>query len=115
MSVMDKWSDENGVLRHEEMTKERARALQLAQHLSSMALRQWEKALTGVVALPAATSLLVAAIATYGGVAIGRGFEVFESAVGAVGRSVASVAAEKRDGNGERRPGPDRSASLTGS
>src|ERR1700678_212220 len=100
MSIMDKWSDENGVPRHEEMTRERTRTTQLAHHLSSMALRHWEKALTGVIALPAAASLGVAAIATYCAVALERGFEVFESAIGGVGRSVST---EKREGNGEHR------------
>jgi hypothetical protein len=87
MATLDKWNDD-GVRRREEMATERARTAQLAHHLSSMALRQWEKALTGVVALPAAGALGVAASATYCVAILERGFEVFETAVGEVGRSV---------------------------
>ena len=77
---------------------ERARTSQLAHHLSSVALREWEKALTGIVALPAAAALGLAATATYCAALLERGFEVFETAIGEVGRAVAS---EKRDGMGE--------------
>jgi uncharacterized protein (DUF697 family) len=51
-------------------------------------LRQWEKALTGIVAAPAAVALTAAAVATYGVALIERAFEVFESAIGEVGRAV---------------------------
>jgi hypothetical protein len=98
MTVMDKWSSENGIRRREEMTTERARTAQLAHHLSSVALRQWEKALTGVVALPTAAALGIAATAMYCAALLERGFEVFETAVGEVGRTVSS---DRRDGLGE--------------
>jgi len=68
---------------------ERTRTPQLAHHLASVALRQWEKSLTGLVALPGATALSVAAAATYGVAMIERVFEVLESAIGEIGRSIA--------------------------
>jgi hypothetical protein len=103
MAVMDKWSSdskylsENGVRRRDEMMMERARTAHLAHHLSSVALRQWEHALTGILALPAAAALGVAASATYAVALLERAFEVLESGVGEVGRSLAS---EKRDAPG---------------
>ncbi|MGH7294016.1 MAG: hypothetical protein ACRELB_03740, partial [Polyangiaceae bacterium] len=48
----------------------------------------WEKTLTGLVALPAAAALGVAATATYGVALLERGFEVFESALGEMGRTL---------------------------
>jgi hydroxypyruvate isomerase len=89
MAVIDKWSNEdNGIHRREDILRERARTAHLAHQLSSMALRQWERGLTGVVALPAATALAIAAAATYGVALLERGFDVLESAVGEVGRSL---------------------------
>lgn len=108
MTVMDKWSSDNGVRRREEMTTERARTAQLAHHLSSVALRQWEKSLTGIVALPAAAGLGVAAAATYCAAMLERGFEVFESAVGEVGRSLTSDA---RNAAGDHHSDPTESRS----
>jgi hypothetical protein len=101
MAIMEKWTNEdNGIHRREEMLRERARTAQLAHHLSSTALRQWERALTGVVALPAATALSVAATATYGVALLERGFDVLESAVGEVGRSLTT---DKATGSAEIR------------
>lgn len=101
MATIEKWPTDEGMRRREEIAIERTRTAQLAHHLSSVALRQWEKALTGMVAFPAAVALGVAASATYGVALLERGFEVFESAVGEVGRTVTS---DKRD-NGERHAG----------
>lgn len=101
MATIEKWPSDEGMRRRDEIAMERTRTSQLAHHLSSVALRQWEKALTGMVALPAAAALGVAASATYGAALLERGFEVFESALGEVGRTVAN---EKRDG-AERHPG----------
>jgi hypothetical protein len=103
MNVMDKWSQENGGMRATDRTMERARTAELAHHLSTVALRQWEKALTGIVAFPAAAALGLAASATYGVAMLERGFEIFESALGEIGRTVS-----QEDGGRERRPG-DRS------
>jgi hypothetical protein len=101
MAVIEKWSGEDGIRRREDMATERARTAHLASHLSSVALRQWEKSLTGIIALPAAAALGVAATATYGVALVERGFEVLESAVGEVGRVLTT---EKRDGGNDRRP-----------
>jgi hypothetical protein len=95
MTVMDKWSSNNGIRQREDQAMDRAQTAQLAHQLSAVAIRQWEKAITGMVALPAAAALGVAATATYGVALLERGFEVFESAVGEVGRSMT----DRRDGN----------------
>jgi hypothetical protein len=78
----------NGLRRTEQVAIERARTAELAHHLSSVALQQWEKTLTGIVALPAAAALGIAATATYGVALLERGFDVFESAIGSVGQSL---------------------------
>jgi hypothetical protein len=100
MNVMDKWSQENGGLRATDRAMERARTAELAHHLSTVAVRQWEKALTGIVALPSAAALGLAATATYGVAIIERGFEIFEAALGDIGRTLAHD-----DAGRERRPG----------
>jgi hypothetical protein len=87
-STVSRWDETNGIRRSEQVAIERARTAELAHHLSSVALQQWEKTLTGIVALPAAAALGVAATATYGVALLERGFEVFESAVGEVGRTL---------------------------
>jgi hypothetical protein len=104
MAALDKWSSEdgNGMRRREEIMVERARTAQLAHHLSSVALRQWEKTLTGIIAFPAAMALGVAASATYCVALLERGFEVFESAVGEVGRSVGGEKSGMTDRHPER-------------
>jgi hypothetical protein len=78
------------------------RTAQLAHQLSSVALRQWERALTGVVALPAAAALGMAATAMYGAALIERAFEVFESAIGEIGRSIGQDDVHHRERVGER-------------
>jgi hypothetical protein len=100
MNVMDKWSQENGGLRATDRAMERARTAELAHHLSTVAVRQWEKALTGIVALPSAAALGLAASATYGMALIERGFEIFEAALGDIGRTLTHD-----DAGRERRPG----------
>ena len=99
MNVMDKWSQENGGARPTDRALERARTAELAHHLSTVALRQWEKALTGIIALPSAAALGVAATATYGVAMLERGFEIFEAAIGEIGRTLVH-----EDGARERRP-----------
>jgi hypothetical protein len=88
MNTMDKWNTDKGIRRSEHMKMERAHTAQLANHLSSVALRQWEKTLTGIVALPAAAAMSVAATTTYGVALVERVFEVFETAINEVGRAV---------------------------
>jgi hypothetical protein len=88
MNVIDKWNTENGAIRATERSIDRRHTAHLAHHLSTVAVQQWEKTLTGIVALPAAAALGVAATATYGVALLERGFEVFESALGEVGRTL---------------------------
>jgi hypothetical protein len=76
---------------------ERTRTAHLAHHLSSVALRQSERALTGIVAVPAALALGVAASATYGVAMIERVFEVFESAIGEIGRTIEQSSSHLRN------------------
>jgi len=90
----------DGLRRNGEAVTERARTAHLAQHLSSLALRQSERALTGIVALPAAMGLALAAAAVFGAAVLERTFEVFETALGEVGRSLAN---DRRDGVAEQR------------
>ena len=109
MNVIDKWNQDNAVVTTHARGVERAHTAKLAHHLSTVAVREWEKALTGIVALPAAAALGVAATATFGVAVLERGFEIFESAIGAVGTSLThgqDVAIEHRervaDRNNER-------------
>ncbi len=104
MNVMDKWSQESGGLRPADRAVERARTAELAHHLSTVALRQWEKTLTGIVAFPSAAALGVAATATYGVAMLERGFEIFEAAIGEIGRGLGheDVSRERRDRGQER-------------
>lgn len=88
MNVIDRWNTDPAAVRAADRPMERARTAQLAHHLSSVAVQQWEKTLTGLVAFPAAAALGVAAAATYGVALLERGFEVFEAAIGEVGRTL---------------------------
>ena len=103
MTTIDKLSAEhiNGRLIE---PADRTRSAQLAHHLSSVAMREWERALTGIIALPAATALSIAAAATFAVSMTERAFEVVESAIGEIGRAVNQV------DNGRRIYGQDRSA-----
>jgi hypothetical protein len=90
----------DGLRRSGEVTAERARTAHLAHHLSSLALRQSERALTGMVALPAAAALALAAAAVFAVAGLERTFEVIETALGEVGRAVGS---DRLDGSGDQR------------
>ncbi|HEY3817940.1 MAG TPA: hypothetical protein VGL81_12250 [Polyangiaceae bacterium] len=107
MNVIDKWNTENGTVRaNDQHAIERRHTAHLAHHLSTVAVQQWEKTLTGIVALPAAAALGVAATATYGVALLERGFEVFESALGEVGRTLTPhhEMPASHDRTGERTP-----------
>ena len=104
MNVMDKWSQENGGIRTTDRTLERARTAELAHHLSTVALRQWEKALTGIIALPSAAALGVAASATYGVAMLERGFEVFEERARRDWQDARPRRAARTDRGPQRRP-----------
>jgi hypothetical protein len=83
------------------MIHERARTAHLANHLASVAVRQWERTLTGMVAFPAAVALGVAACATYCVAVLERGFEVFEASIGEISDSISH---ERGNGASEHRP-----------
>ena len=87
MSAIDRISADGNNGRWVERV-ERMRTAQLAHHLSSLALRQGERAMTGVVALPGATALGIAATAMYTVAVVERAFEVVESAIGEIGKSI---------------------------
>ena len=106
MNVIDKWNTDAAALRtSEHQAIERRHTAQLAHHLSTVAVRQWEKTLTGIVAFPAAAALGVAATATYGVALLERGFEVFELALGDIGRTL-TPSQENADSDHERRDRP---------
>jgi hypothetical protein len=112
MNVIDKWNTENGTVRVDRNAIDRRHTAHLAHHLSTVAVQQWEKTLTGIVALPAAAALGVAATATYGVALLERGFEVFESALGEVGRTLTPHHEAHHDGHAanerhERAVGPE--------
>jgi hypothetical protein len=86
------------------MVIERARTAHLANHLSSVALRQWERTLTGMVAFPAAVALGIAAMATYCVAALESGFEVFEASIDEIATSVSHDRLESNNGARGERP-----------
>jgi len=109
MNVIDKWNTDTAALRtSEHHAIERRHTAQLAHHLSTVAVRQWEKTLTGIVALPAAAALGVAATATYGVALLERGFEVFELALGDIGRTLTPGQEPVENGHERRERTADR-------
>jgi hypothetical protein len=86
-----------------EQAIDRSGTTRAAHELSAIAMRQWERALTGVVALPAAVALSTAASALYLASMVERTFETIESAVAEIGRAIARSDGEVR-ANGPRAP-----------
>jgi hypothetical protein len=82
-----------------DVIRPRERTLETAQRLSLVAMRNWEKALTGVVALPAAAALTSGAAILFAVSLIERSFEMLESTIADVGRRVG----EDFDAHGEPR------------
>jgi hypothetical protein len=82
-----------------EVTRPRERTQETAQRLSLIALRNWEKALTGVLALPAAAALSTGATVLFAVSILERTFELFETTIADVGRRVG----EDFDSHGEPR------------
>jgi hypothetical protein len=82
-----------------DVTRPRERTQETAQRLSLIALRNWEKALTGVVALPAAAALTTGATVLFAVSLLERTFEMFESTIADMGRRVG----EEFDAHGEPR------------
>jgi hypothetical protein len=90
-----------------EIAKLRMRTEDTAQRLSLVAIRSWEKAITGVVAIPAALALSTAAGVLFATSLIEHGFEMFELALSDVGRRVS----DDFDAHGEPREGQTARAS----
>ena len=101
---------ENGFL-SSDVTRPRARNEETAQRLALVAMRNWERALTGLVALPAAAALTTAATAMFAASLLERAFEMIEGTVADVGRRVGDdfdAHGDPRDGAGWRRPEADK-------
>jgi hypothetical protein len=71
-----------------DVTRPRERTQETAQRLSLIAIRNWEKALTGVIALPAAAALTTASVVLFGVSILEQTFALFESTLADVGRRV---------------------------
>jgi hypothetical protein len=82
-----------------DVTRPRERTQETAQRLSLIAMRNWEKALTGVLALPAAAALTTSATVLFAVSILERTFEMVESTLADVGRRVG----EDFDSHGEPR------------
>jgi hypothetical protein len=82
-----------------EVASQRARTQESAQRLSLVAMRHWEKAVTGVIAVPAAAALTTAAAAMFAASLFERAFEMVEMSMVDIGRRVG----EDLDGMGESR------------
>ena len=82
-----------------DVTQPRERTQETAQRLSLIAMRHWEKALTGIVAFPAAAALSTAASVLFAVSVLERTFEMVESTLADVGRRVG----EDFDAHGEVR------------
>jgi hypothetical protein len=87
-----------------DVTKARARNEETAQRLALVAMRNWERALTGVVAIPAAAALSTAAAAMFAASLLERTFEMLESTVADLGRRVG----DDFDAHGDPRDGVSR-------
>jgi hypothetical protein len=85
-----------------EVARLRVKTQDTAQRLSLVALRNWEKAITGVVAIPAALALTTAAGVLFATSLIEHGFEMFEHALSDLGRRVT----DEFDAHGDPRPDP---------
>src|SRR5580700_5708970 len=84
-----------------DVTLPRERTQDTAQRLSLIAMRNWEKALTGVVAVPAAAALTTAATVLFAVSLLERSFELIESTLVDMGRRVG----EDFDAHGDLRDG----------
>jgi len=82
-----------------DVTRPRARNEETAQRLALVAVRKWESALTGLIALPAAAALTTAATAMFAASLLERAFEMLEGTVADVGRRVS----DEYDAHGEPR------------
>lgn len=75
---------------------------EIARNLSREAMSQWQKAINGVLALPAAIALSAAANTLFVAAFIERGFEAFQASAEAMGRELQGQArGYMRAGNGD--------------
>ena len=79
-----------------EIGQERMRSERFAHQLSEEAARQWQKALTGLIALPAAAALGVGAWALYAASFVERTFEIFEKSAQEMRRMADEIRREGR-------------------
>jgi hypothetical protein len=93
---------DNGFL-SSDVTRPRVRNEETAQRLALVAVRKWESALTGLIALPAAAALTGAATAMFAASLMERAFEMFEGTIADVGRRVS----DEYDAHGEPREARD--------
>ena len=68
---------------------QRQETSRVAQQLSMVAFRNWEKAITGLLAIPTAMTAGTAAAALYATVLVERAFEMVESSMAEIGATVA--------------------------
>jgi hypothetical protein len=81
----------------------RERTQESAQRLSLLALRSWEKALSGVIAVPAAAALTTGAVVLFAASIIEQTFGLVETSLAEVGKRVSEEldlhSDRLRDGN----------------
>jgi hypothetical protein len=82
----------------------------IARNLSREATSQWQKAINGVLALPAAVALSTAANTLFIAAFIERGFEAFQASAEAMGREFQDRAQDYMRANGEWGGNQSRSA-----
>jgi hypothetical protein len=82
----------------------------MARDLSREAMGQWQKAVNGVLALPAAIALSTAANTLFIAAFIERGFEAFQASAEAMGREFQNRAQDYMRANGEWGGNQNRSA-----
>lgn len=83
-----------------DVTRQRALTQNTAHRMAHMAVRQWEQAARGLLAIPSAVAMTTAAGAMLVTSVVERTFEVVEVAVAEIGRSFGS----DLDAQGDRRP-----------
>jgi hypothetical protein len=87
--MIDKRTTDNGIPRLAgDRAMDRVQTSRLAHQLTVAAVRQSEKAMGGILAVPVATALAIGASVLYVAAFFERGFEIFESSVAEVGRHV---------------------------
>jgi hypothetical protein len=87
--MIEKRPFENGIRSfNTEIAVDRGHTTNLAHQLSVAALRQSEKAIGGLLAVPVAAALGVASAVMFMAAFFERGFEIFESSLAEIGENV---------------------------